>query len=74
MDTSLGFQDIYRILHPTQQKSTYWSNFLKAERTQNNGWGIDYYLVSQNLVEKIIKCEILMNIKGSDHCPIELIL
>ena len=67
-------QDIYRILHPTQQKSTYWSNFLKAERTQNNGWGIDYYLVSQNIVEKIIKCEILMNIKGSDHCPIELIL
>lgn len=67
-------QDIYIILHPTEQKSRYVSNFLEAERNKNNGWTIACYLVSQNIVAKIIKCEILMNIKGSDNCPIELIL
>ena len=67
--------DIYRIMHNGQQKSTYWSNFLKAERSINNGWGIDYFLCTPSIVEsKVISCKILMEILGSDHCPIELIL
>ncbi len=65
--------DVYRKLNPSKQKSTYWSNFLKAERNQNNGWGIDYFCVTNNLFESNVKdCKILMNIKGSDHCPILL--
>jgi exodeoxyribonuclease III len=68
--------DVYRNLNNNVQKSTYWSNFLKAERNIHNGWGIDYFLVSEKLMQsKIIKsCSILMNIKGSDHCPIEILL
>ena len=67
--------DVFRILNSDKQKSSYWSNFLKAERSQINGWGIDYFICSSNLIKnsKIINCNILMNIKGSDHCPIELI-
>lgn len=70
------FSDIFRSFNPNKQKSTYWSNFLKAERKQTNGWGIDYFLGSSNLIKngKIKECNIMMNIKGSDHCPIELIL
>ena len=64
--------DVYRNCNPTEQKSTYWSNFLKAERSQNNGWGIDYYLATENIFQKIKDCKILMNIKGSDHCPLLL--
>ncbi len=65
--------DVYRKLNPTKQKSTYWSNFLKAERNQKNGWGIDYFCVTNNLLESNIKdCKILMNFKGSDHCPLLL--
>lgn len=64
--------DVFRKFNPTQQKSTYWSNFLKAERSQNNGWGIDYYLATTNIFQKIIDCKILIHIKGSDHCPILL--
>ena len=67
--------DVFRILNPCKQKSTYWSNFLKAPRKQGNGWGIDYFLASINLIKnKITGCNILMEVKGSDHCPIELIL
>ena len=64
--------DVFRILNPCKQKSTYWSNFLKAPRKQGNGWGIDYYLATQNIFQKIKDCKILMNIKGSDHCPVLL--
>jgi exodeoxyribonuclease-3 len=66
--------DFYRKTNPSLQKSTYWSNFLKAERSKYNGWGIDYYLITSKLINSIIKCNILINILGSDHCPIELIL
>ena len=67
-----NLRDVFRKLNPTQQKSTYWSNFLKAERSQKNGWGIDYYLATENIFQKITDCKILMNIKGSDHCPLLL--
>ena len=67
-------KDIFRIFNPIKQKSTYWSNFLKAERNENNGWGIDYFLCSEKLItsQKIKYCNILLEIKGSDHCPVEL--
>ena len=67
-----NLRDVFRKLNPTEQKSTYWSNFLKAERSQKNGWGIDYYLATENIFQKITDCKILMNIKGSDHCPLLL--
>jgi len=64
--------DVYRTLNPDKQKSTYWSNFLKAERTQKNGWGIDYFLCSEKLLENITNVEIGMQQMGSDHCPLVL--
>lgn len=64
--------DIFRKLNPNKQKSTYWSNFLRKERSKDNGWGIDYYLVTNNLVSKVKECNILKKILGSDHCPMEL--
>lgn len=69
------FKDVYRLLNPTANKSTYWSNFLKANRSLSNGWGIDYFLCSSGFIEttKNIECNSLINIKGSDHCPLELI-
>jgi len=67
-----NLKDVFRKFNPIEQKSTYWSNFLKAERSQTNGWGIDYYLATENILSKITDCKILMNIKGSDHCPLLL--
>ena len=70
----IDLNDVFRNFNPNKQKSTYWSNFLKSERKQNNGWGIDYFLTSKDFINNNIKeCNILMDIKGSDHCPIELI-
>ncbi|SRR5690554_3268454 len=66
-----GFVDSFRYFHPEKVAYTYWSYRFKA-RERNSGWRIDYFLVSDSLVEKIKKTNILSEYFGSDHCPIEL--
>tara|TARA_B100000902_G_scaffold361776_1_gene379509 strand:- start:3262 stop:4101 length:840 start_codon:yes stop_codon:yes gene_type:complete len=69
----LNLIDIFRKNNPNIQKSTYWSNFLKSKRMGNNGWRIDYFLLSEELLQKYIcNIEIKKYILGSDHCPIVL--
>ena len=41
-------------------------------RERNIGWRIDYFIVSDNIKDKIIDSKIHSDIFGSDHCPIEL--
>ena len=69
---SVNLIDVYRTKYPNKQKSTYWSNFMKSERSQENGWGLDYFLVTNELYLNINDCIIMQTIKGSDHCPIIL--
>ena len=66
--------DVYRMLNPSKQMSTYWSNFLKAPRSKVNGWRIDYFLVSKKIMESdaVAGCRIQMDTVGSDHCPVVL--
>ena len=41
-------------------------------REKNAGWRIDYFIISENLKDKIEDAKILDDIYGSDHCPVEL--
>jgi exodeoxyribonuclease-3 len=41
-------------------------------RERNVGWRIDYFLVSDNFKERIVSTDILNDIFGSDHCPVEV--
>ena len=66
-----GFVDTYRHFHPDSVAYTYWSYWFKA-RERNSGWRIDYFLVSESLLEKIKNVAILSEYYGSDHCPIQL--
>jgi len=66
-----GFVDTYRHFHPDSVAYTYWSYRFKA-RERNSGWRIDYFLVSEPLLEKIKTVAILSEYYGSDHCPIQL--
>ena len=66
-----GFIDTYRYLYPEKIQYTWWS-YIGAARLKNIGWRIDYFIVSENLKEKIKDAKIKDNIMGSDHCPIEL--
>ncbi|NAS13717.1 exodeoxyribonuclease III [Poritiphilus flavus] len=68
---SAGFVDSFRHFHPEKVAYTYWSYRFKA-RERNTGWRIDYFLVSNSLVDRISSVEILSEYYGSDHCPISL--
>jgi len=66
-----GFIDTYRYMNPTTVKYSWWSYRFNA-RANNAGWRIDYFVVSNDLKDKIKNTEILNEIYGSDHCPITL--
>lgn len=66
-----GFVDTFRELHPSEIKYSWWS-YIRNARATNAGWRIDYFIVSKRLLPQVIRAEILNDIYGSDHCPVEL--
>jgi exodeoxyribonuclease III len=70
---SKGFFNVFRILHPEKIKFTYFS-YRTRGRKYNSGMQIDYFLVTQKLLKYVKSINILDNIYGSDHLPIQLIL
>jgi exodeoxyribonuclease-3 len=68
-----GLVDTYRLLHPTEQKYTWWDMVTRA-RERGVGWRIDYFLVSPDLKDRIVSADIHDDVMGSDHCPISLVL
>ncbi len=68
-----GFIDTWRLQHPDEAKYSWWSYRMKA-RERNVGWRIDYFLVSESLRSRIVSTDILNDVFGSDHCPVELFL
>jgi len=68
-----GFVDIYRKLYPEKVQYTWWTNILKA-RERGVGWRIDYFLISEALIDRVSEVIIHDSVPGSDHCPVELVL
>lgn len=64
-----GFKDTFRTLYPEKVEYSWWSYRFQA-RTKNIGWRIDYFLVSDRLMDKVKDSVILKDILGSDHCPV----
>lgn len=65
-----GFTDSFRYIYPDKTEAyTWWSYMFKA-REKNAGWRIDYFIVSNNIREKIKDSYIYPEILGSDHCPV----
>lgn len=69
----LGFIDTYRYLHPQMREYTFWNNTDSREE-KKSGWRLDYILISKYLKKNVRQANILKEIGGSDHCPIEIIL
>ncbi len=70
---SAGLLDVWRTKHKNKRQYTYF-DFRTRARQRNAGWRLDYALVSQEIIDKVSKCEILSDITGSDHVPLELIM
>jgi len=68
---SKGFTDTFRALYPEQVTYSWWSYRFQA-RQKNAGWRIDYFVVSNRLMDHVADARIHTDILGSDHCPVEL--
>ncbi len=66
-----GFKDTFRELYPETVKYSWWSYRFNA-REKNAGWRIDYFVVSNDLMDKVEDSLIYNEIYGSDHCPVGL--
>ena len=68
---SAGFTDTFRSLYPDQVTYSWWSYRFRA-REKNAGWRIDYFVISNRLLDRVKEAKIHTEILGSDHCPVEL--
>jgi exodeoxyribonuclease-3 len=67
-----GYIDTFRHFYPdTTEIYSWWSYRFKA-REKNAGWRIDYFIVSDDLKDKLVDAKIHTDVFGSDHCPVEL--
>ena len=69
-----GFVDTFRYFYPDREGIYSWWSYRFQARSKNAGWRIDYFMVSENLKEKLSDAVIDTQVLGSDHCPVELIL
>jgi exodeoxyribonuclease III len=68
-----GFKDAFRELYPEEEVYTWWTYRFNS-RARNVGWRLDYFLVSDALMNRVEDVVIHGEIMGSDHCPVSLIL
>lgn len=64
-----GYSDSFRHFYPSEIKYSWWS-YRMAARDRNIGWRLDYFLVSDKIIEKTKDAFILNDVFGSDHCPV----
>ena len=69
-----GFTDSFRYLYPDKRNAYSWWSYRMRARERNVGWRIDYFLVSNDMKERIRDSIIYQGIEGSDHCPVSLII
>lgn len=67
-----GFTDTFRYFYPDAEGIYSWWSYRFNARKNNAGWRIDYFVVSDNLNERLLDAKIHTDIIGSDHCPVEL--
>jgi len=73
MLSRLQMVDSFRLLYPNARDIyTYWSQRFGNLKKTNQGWRLDYFVVSKSIASKIIDQFMLKEQDGSDHCPLVL--
>ena len=71
---NLGFVDTFRKFNNKEGNYTFW-DYMKGSWQKNNGLRIDHILVTNNLIDRVKKVEIIKQVRGqtkpSDHVPVE---
>ncbi|MHA1855635.1 MAG: exodeoxyribonuclease III [Promethearchaeota archaeon] len=68
-----GYIDTFREFIKVGGNYTWWS-YRNNARERNIGWRLDYFVVNKGFMPYVKKSEILPDIMGSDHCPIQLLI
>ncbi len=68
-----GYSDVFREREPGAGHYTWWS-YRPGIRDRNIGWRLDYHCVNSELRDRVAGAAHQPHIKGSDHCPVELVL
>ena len=66
-----GFIDAFRFFNKEPHNYTWWS-YRSNARAKNLGWRIDYQIISEQLLPKLKRSEIVQSATHSDHCPVFL--
>ena len=69
--TAAGFVDTFRLKKQDEVKYSWWS-YRAGARGRNIGWRIDYFLVSEAFADQVSDADILNDVMGSDHCPVQV--
>lgn len=69
-----GFVDTFRDRHPDQRGAYSWWSYLGQARAKNVGWRIDYIGISARWRDRVEQAFILPGVRGSDHCPVGVVL
>jgi exodeoxyribonuclease-3 len=67
-----GYIDTFRYFYPDKTEMFSWWTYRFNARKRNIGWRIDYFFVTEELIDSVEESSILSDIYGSDHAPILL--
>jgi len=67
-----GFVDTLRHFYPHTEGLYSWWSYMSTVRERNIGWRIDYFIVSERMIDFVVDSQVHSEIMGSDHCPIML--
>lgn len=65
----LGWVDAFRVVNQERGQYSWWSNFQNAFE-RNNGWRIDYQLITPSLRGHVQSASIYRDRRFSDHAPV----
>ena len=64
--------DSFRYFYPDLAGAYSWWSYMFHAREKNAGWRIDYFLVSEEIKDRMKDAGILSSVMGSDHAPVYL--
>jgi exodeoxyribonuclease III len=67
-----GWVDTFRHTHPDTRDVYTWWSYRLAARPKNVGWRIDYFVVDEAAVHRVVSADVHTKQEGSDHCPVWL--
>ena len=68
-----GFTDTFRYVHgDVKDVYSWWAQRVRTSKTNNSGWRIDYFLVSDRIREQVKRSEMIDSGPRQDHAPILL--